>query len=72
MSVEYIIQKLELLCYFNTVEMKHVFKKNEQPLVWASCIKNTTTIQVTVLPNQTIKEYENIKDAAASIQRLIT
>ncbi|OES46017.1 hypothetical protein BA724_16765 [Domibacillus iocasae] len=62
---------LELLCNYNRTEITHRFYKNNQPIAFANCLRNTTTIQVTFIQSETIEHYESVEEAASVIHKLI-
>ena len=39
MSLNHIKEMLKMLCYYNTIEMTHIFSKNGQAFLKASCKK---------------------------------
>ncbi|WNS78449.1 hypothetical protein RRU94_00295 [Domibacillus sp. DTU_2020_1001157_1_SI_ALB_TIR_016] len=62
---------LETLCYYKEVEITHTFSKDEQPLLKTSCVKNTDTLKVAFIQNETIEYYENVEEALCIIGKLI-
>ncbi|WP_050180564.1 hypothetical protein [Domibacillus robiginosus] len=72
MSLNHLKEMLQMLCYFNSVEITHTFSKHGQAFLTASCKKNTETIQLTFLENQTIEYYADIEEAATVIERIIS
>lgn len=71
MSLDKLKETLEILRYYNTVEITHTFKRDEQPLISVCCLRNTTIIQVTIIENQTVQYYDCVEEAAAIIDELI-
>ncbi|MEM1504963.1 hypothetical protein RG959_16295 [Domibacillus sp. 8LH] len=71
MSIDSIKTMLETLCYYKDVEITHTFSKDEQPLLKISCVKNTDTLKVAFIQNETIEYYENAKEAACIIGKLV-
>jgi uncharacterized protein YkuJ len=72
MSLSHIKEMLKMLCYYNTVEMTHSFNKNGQAFLKVSCKQNTETIQLNFIQSQAIEYYDDIEEAAAVIEELIT
>ncbi|OES46019.1 hypothetical protein [Domibacillus iocasae] len=62
---------LETLCSYNTIDITHTFEKDEYPIASVCCLKDTSTIQVTMFETQSIEQYENIKEAAMAIKKLM-
>ena len=71
MSIDSIIKMLEMLCYYKDVEITHTFSKDNLPLLKVCCVKNTETLQVTFIQSQTIEYHEDVKEAAALIEKSI-
>ncbi len=71
MSIEYKKEMLQLLRYYNNVDITHTFSKNGQPVASVSCLKNTNTLQITFFNNHTVEKYETIEEAVTVIETLI-
>ncbi|KIL75017.1 hypothetical protein [Bacillus badius] len=71
MSVEKLKEILEMLRYYNAVEITHTFKNGENPLLSVCCLKNTSTFQITILDSKTVKYFECVEEAAKTIEKLI-
>jgi ribosomal protein L7Ae-like RNA K-turn-binding protein len=71
MSFDSIKKMLEMLCYYKGVEITHTFSKDGLPLLKVCCLKNTGTLQVTFIQNQTIEYYEDVEEVSSIIEKLI-
>ncbi|WNS79385.1 hypothetical protein RRU94_17765 [Domibacillus sp. DTU_2020_1001157_1_SI_ALB_TIR_016] len=71
MSFDHIKEMLETLCYYKDVDIIHTFNKDEEPLLKVSCVKNTKTLQLAFIQNQTIEYYEDVEEAAFIIGEII-
>lgn len=71
MSLDTLRDLLETLCCYNTIDITHTFDKDEQSIASVCCLKNTSTIQVTMFETQSIEQYENVEEAASVIEKLI-
>lgn len=71
MSLDKLKEILEMLRYYNTVEITHTFSNGGQPLLSVCCLKNTTIIQVTMIENQLVQSYDCVEEAAAIIDEWI-
>lgn len=71
MSLDNLKKMLEVLRYYNTVDITHTFKNGGQPLLVVCCLENTTIIQVTTVKDQSVKYYDCIEEAAAAIEKLV-
>lgn len=72
MSKENIKAMLEFIRYYKDVGITYTIHSREQELALVSCIKNTNTIQVTMIETQTVDYYENILEAANAIEKITT
>jgi uncharacterized protein YkuJ len=71
MSLDSLQDLLETLCSYNTIDITHTFEKDEQPIASVCCLKDTSTIQVTMFETQSTEQYENIREAAMAIKKLM-
>ncbi|MCP3763790.1 hypothetical protein NLX67_15555 [Domibacillus sp. A3M-37] len=71
MSLESLQDLLETLCSYNTIDITHTFEKDEQPIASVCCLRATSIIQVTMCEVQSVKQYENIEEAAIAINKLM-
>ncbi len=62
---------LQDLCFYNVVEIKHTFSSNEQPILTVRCLKHTNTIELTNHINNTIQLFDDLEEAAQTIQLLM-
>ncbi|KMY54521.1 hypothetical protein AC623_11850 [Bacillus sp. FJAT-27231] len=72
MSVDKLKEMLELLRYYNTVEITHTFRHGDQPFLSVCCLKNTITFQITNIEEQTVHHYNCLEEAAIAIEKLIS
>ncbi len=71
MSLDSLKDLLDTLCYYNTVDITHTFKRDGQSIASVCCLKNTSIIKVTMAQTKSIEQYESIEDAAVAIDRLV-
>ena len=71
MSLDHVRDLLETLRCYNKIDITHTFEKDEKSIASVCCIKNTSTLQVTMFETQSTKQYENVEKAASVIEKLI-
>ena len=62
---------LEALYKFNNVQITHTFSSHEVPILTVRCLKNTTTIEITNLVDNTVTLFDNIEESAEELQQLL-
>lgn len=71
MSAESIKELLETVRRFNTVNIVQVFSDEKEDVVVVSCVKNTSTLKITFLREQTTEYIDNVEKATALINQEI-
>ena len=71
MSKESILRILKTFYEFNNIEITHTFSLNEEPILTIRYIKNTNTIELTDLSDNTVQLFKNLEESADELQHLI-
>lgn len=71
MSKAKLVEMLKNLCQYNTVEIKHTFSINDQPVLVVKCVKNTSIIEIDYLETSTTELFDNHEKAAETIELVI-
>ncbi|OES45831.1 hypothetical protein [Domibacillus iocasae] len=71
MDFDTIKDKLEALCCYNNIRITYSFDKDKHPYLKAQCKNGTETIQVRILSNNELIEFDSIEKAASAIEMLL-
>ncbi len=71
MSLDSLKDLLGTLCSYNMIDITHTFEKDGQSIASVCCLKNTSTIEVTMIQTQSVEQYETVDEAAIVIERLV-
>ena len=67
-----IMKMLQTLCMYKNVEIKHTFSLQDEPILTVRCLKDTTTIELTNLSDNSVTLYDNLEDAAEALEHLMS
>jgi len=71
MTKDSILNMLQTLCMYSNVEIKHTFSLHDIPVITVRCLPSTQTIEVTIHPDHTVKQYEDMEEATEALYRFI-
>lgn len=67
MNINHITELLRTICQYNNVRITQTFTLDSKDLILASCVPNTTILELTFLETSKIESFNTIEEAAAVI-----
>ena len=67
MNIKHITELLNTICQYNNVRITQTFTLDSKDLILASCVPNTTTLELTFLETSKVESFDKIEEAAAVI-----
>lgn len=67
MNINHITELLNTICQYNSVRITQTFTLDNEDLILASCVPDTTILELTFLKTSKVESFNTVEEAAAVI-----